>query len=48
MKEWGSLVPAYTSSSIVCENLRGGDVGERVNVSNECGSGVSGGCEMLS
>ncbi len=44
------MVPAYTSSSIVCEKLRSGDVGERDNVSDEhsSGSGVSGGCEMLS
>ncbi len=46
--EWESLVPAYTSSSIFCEKLRIGDVGERDNVSNENGSGVSGGCGMLS
>ncbi len=46
--EWESLVPAYTSSSIFCEKLRGGEVGERDNVSDESGSGVSGGCEMLS
>ncbi len=50
MKERESLVPAYTSYSIFCEKLRSGDVGERVNASDECGSGsgVSGGCEMLS
>ncbi len=38
------MVPAYT---IFCEQLRSGDVGERDNVSDERGSGVSGGCEML-
>ncbi|KAL0197527.1 hypothetical protein M9458_006067, partial [Cirrhinus mrigala] len=32
-KEWESLVPAYTSSSIFCEKLRSGDAGERDNVS---------------
>ncbi len=46
------MVPAYTSSSIFCEKLRSGDVGERDNVSDEhgsgSGSGVSGGCEVLS
>ncbi len=44
------MVPTYTSSSILCEKLRSGDVGERDNVSDERGSGygVSGGCEMLS
>ncbi len=49
-KEWESLVPAYTSSSIFCEKLRSGDVGERDNVSDErvSGSCVSGGCEILS
>ncbi len=47
-KEWESLVPAYTSFSIFCEKLRSGDVGDRDNVSDERGSGVSGGCEMLS
>ncbi len=50
--EWESLVPAHTSSSILCEKLRSGDVGEREreNVSDErCSdSGVSDGCEMLS
>ncbi len=54
--EWESLVPAHTSSSILCEKLRSGDVGERErererdNVSDErCSdSGVSYGCEMLS
>ncbi len=29
MKEWESLVPAFTSSSIFSENLRSGDAGER-------------------
>ncbi len=50
VKEWESLVPAYTSSSIFCEKLRSGDAGERDSVSGEMGSGpgVSGGCEMLS
>ncbi len=38
-KEWESLVPAYTSSSIFCEKLRSGDAGERDNVSGERGSG---------
>ncbi len=49
-KEWESLVPAYTSSSIFYEKLRSGDAGERDNVSGErgSGSGVSGGCDMLS
>ncbi len=47
-KEWERLVPAYSSSSIFCEKLRSGDVGERDNVSDEPGSGVSSGCEMLS
>ncbi len=48
-KEWESLVPAYNSSSIFCEKLRSGDVGERDNLSDErcSGSGVAGGCEML-
>ncbi len=48
--EWESLDPAYTSSSIFCEKLRSGDAGERDSVSGEMGSGsgVSGGCEMLS
>ncbi len=48
-KEWQSLVPAYTSSSIFSEKLRSGDFGERYNLSNErvSGSGVSSGCEML-
>ncbi len=32
-KEWASLVPAYTSSSILCEKLRSGDAGERTYVS---------------
>ncbi len=49
-KEWESLVPAYTSSSIFCEKLRSGDAGESDNVSGEMGSGscVSGDCDMLS
>ncbi len=34
-KDWESLVPAYTSSSIFCKKLRSGDVGERDNVSDE-------------
>ncbi len=46
-KEWESLVPAYTSSSIFSEKLRSGDFGERYNLSDERGSGVSSGCEML-
>ncbi len=37
-KEWDSLVPAYTSSSIFCEKLRIGAVGKRDIVSNENGS----------
>ncbi len=50
---WGlaeSLVPAYTNSSIFCEKLRSGDAGERDSVSGEMGSGsgVSGGCDVLS
>ncbi len=28
-KEWVSLVPEYTSSSIFCEKLRSGDAGEK-------------------
>ncbi len=50
VKECENLVPAYTSSSIFCEKLRSGDAGERDNVSGEMGSGsgVSGGCNMLS
>ncbi len=50
VKEWESLVPAYTSSSIFCEKLRSGDAGERDNVSGErgSGSGVSGGCDKFS
>ncbi len=49
-KEWESLVPAYTSSSIFCAKLRSGDAGERDSVSGErgSGSGVTGGCDMLS
>ncbi len=50
-KEWESLVPAYTSSSIFCEKPRSGDAGERDNVSPSgmgSVSGVSGGCDMLS
>ncbi len=45
-KEWESLVPAYTSSSIFCEKLRSRDDEERDNVSGEMGSGscVSGVC----
>ncbi len=39
VKEWESLVPAYTSSSIFCKKLRSGDAGERNNVSGERGSG---------
>ncbi len=50
VKEWESLVPAYTSSSIFFEKLRSGDAGERDNVSGEMGSGsgVSGVCNMFS
>ncbi len=49
-KKWESLVPAYTSFSIFCEKLRSRDAGERDSVSGErdSGSGVSGGCDMLS
>ncbi len=39
-KEWESLVPAYTSSSIFSEKLRSGDFGEIYNLSDERGSGV--------
>ncbi len=50
VKEWESLVPAYTSSSIFCEKLISGDAAERDNVSGEMGSEscVSSGCDMLS
>ena len=49
-KEWDSLVPACTSSSIFCEKHSSGVAGEREKLSGErgCCSGVIGGCNMLS